>query len=74
MHAHLSGDMCQDLVPILELNAEHGIGERLDDSPLNEDCVVLGLCQKNAPPAKLARLKRARRTWGDPSRYTSKGP
>ena len=31
VHAHLATDVCGDLVPVFELNAEHGVAEGFDD-------------------------------------------
>jgi len=45
VHAHLSGDVGEDLVPVLELDPEHGVRERLDDRPLEDDGIFLGLRQ-----------------------------
>jgi hypothetical protein len=33
------------LVPVLELDAEHGVGQRFDDRSFHQDRVVLGLGQ-----------------------------
>src|SRR6476660_3701717 len=45
VHAHLPGDVGEHLVPVLELDPEHGVGQRFDDRPLDQDRVVLGLGQ-----------------------------
>src|SRR6476660_8565141 len=37
VHAHLAGDVREDLVAIFELDAEHGVGQRLDDRPFEDD-------------------------------------
>src|SRR5262245_48461976 len=58
VHPHLPGDVREDLVAVFELDTEHGVGERLDDRPLDEDRVVLGLGY-GAPPGAGAREGRA---------------
>src|SRR3954470_15942777 len=45
VHAHLPGDVGEHLVAVLELDPEHGVRERLDDSALQHDRVFLGLWQ-----------------------------
>src|SRR5262245_5472180 len=45
VHPHLPGDVCEHLVPVLELDTEHRVGQRLDHRSLHEDRVVLGLGQ-----------------------------
>ena len=45
VHAHLPGDVGQHLVAVLELDPEHGVRERLDDRPFEDDRVFLGLGQ-----------------------------
>src|SRR5258708_29948362 len=37
VHPKLSRDMCQHLVPILQLNGEHGVGQRLGDRTFDLD-------------------------------------
>src|SRR3954454_5241128 len=54
VHAHLPGDVGQYLVAVLQLDPEHGVRERLDDRPLEDDRVFLGLGQWG-PPKILAR-------------------
>ena len=49
VHAHLPGDVSQHLVPVLQLDTEHGVGQRLDDRSLHQDRVVLGLGQRASP-------------------------
>ena len=49
VHAHLSRDVGQHLVPVLELDPEHGIGQRLDDGALEDDRIFLGLGQRTSP-------------------------
>src|SRR5919197_2934285 len=41
VHAHLAADVCQDLVAVLELDLEHGVRQRLDDSALDLDGTLL---------------------------------
>src|SRR5215468_6681739 len=43
VHAHLARDVGQHAVPIVQLDAEHGVRQGLDDLPLHLDRVVLGL-------------------------------
>ena len=50
MHPHLPGDVRQHLVAVLELDTEHGVGQRLDDRAFDQDRVVLGLGQRASPP------------------------
>src|ERR1700712_3744381 len=38
---HLPADVCQDLVPVLELAPEHRVGQGLDDPTLDLDGAVL---------------------------------
>ncbi len=45
MHTHFSGDMCEDLVTVLQFDAKHRVGERLNDSALQHDRVFLWLRQ-----------------------------
>src|SRR5687767_12264489 len=45
VHPHLPGDVCEHLVPVLELDTEHGVRERLNHRSLDQDRVVLGLRQ-----------------------------
>ena len=55
VHAHLPGDVREHLVPVLELYSEHGVGQRFDDRPLDQDRVVLGLGQDFPPTSCRAR-------------------
>src|SRR6478752_1854626 len=41
VHTHLAADVCQDLVAVLELDPEHGVRKRLDDSALDLDGTLL---------------------------------
>src|SRR5689334_21658916 len=50
VHAHLPGDVRQHLVPVLQLDTEHGVRQRLDHRSLHQDHVVLGLDQSASPP------------------------
>jgi hypothetical protein len=45
VHPHLPGDVREHLVPVLELDRNMAFGQRLDDRSLDQDRVVLGLCQ-----------------------------
>ena len=42
VHTHLSGDVSQNHVPVLELHAKRCIWEVFDDLPLHLDHVILG--------------------------------
>jgi hypothetical protein len=53
VHAHLPGNVGEDLVPVLEFDTEHGIGERFDDRSFDQDRVVLGFGQRGSPPREL---------------------
>src|SRR5512132_4007692 len=55
VHPHLPGDVCEHLVPVLELDAEHGVRQRLDYRSLHQDRVVFGLGQD---------FHRLRDSWG----------
>src|SRR5437867_741731 len=41
--AHLAGDVRQDLVLVLQLDAEHGVGQRLDDRGHDFNGVLFGI-------------------------------
>src|SRR5918998_3385842 len=45
MHAHLSGDVGEQLMPVLQFDTKHGIGEGFDDRPLQDDRIFLGFRQ-----------------------------
>ena len=49
MHAHLAGDVGQNLMAVLQLDTEHGVGEGLDDLPLQDDRIFLRFRQGYAP-------------------------
>src|SRR5487761_1969726 len=49
VHAHLPRTVGEDGVPVLELHAEHGVGKRLDDGPLDGERVFLWLTQFLSP-------------------------
>src|SRR3954469_17041296 len=55
--SHLAADVRQDLVAVRELNAEHGVRERLDDRSLDLDCAILLRHVLRVSPA-------AQSTWG----------
>src|ERR1700709_438957 len=59
---HLPADVCQDLVPVLELDPEHRVGQGLDDPALDLDGAVLlrhvlrtSLAGRPAPAPRSAR-------------------
>ena len=41
VHAHLPGDVGENLMAIVQLDAEHGIGEGLGDGALHDDRIFL---------------------------------
>src|SRR5688500_17010296 len=45
VHPHLAGDVRQHLVAVVELDTEHGIGQRLQNRAFQHDGVFLGLGQ-----------------------------
>jgi hypothetical protein len=45
VHPHLSRTVRQYLVPVLELDSEHGVGQWLDHGAFEHDGVFLGLGQ-----------------------------
>jgi hypothetical protein len=45
VHPHLSGDVGEHFVAVLEFDAEHGVRQRLDDRPFQDDRVFFGLGQ-----------------------------
>ena len=47
VHAHLSGNVRQNFVAVLEFDPKHGVGERLDNCPLQYDCVFFSFCDWN---------------------------
>ena len=57
VHPHLPGDVREHLVAVLELDPEHGVGQRFDDRSLDQDRVVLGLGQDSPPTSCRAREK-----------------
>ena len=42
MHTHLAADVREDFRTVLQLHAEHGIGERLGNGALEDNRVFLG--------------------------------
>ena len=55
VHSHLSRAVSQHLVPVLQLDAKHGVRQRLDDGAFNQNRVVLGLGQRASPSGLEAR-------------------
>src|SRR5581483_2393315 len=49
VHAHLPGDVCEHLVPVVELDPEHRVGKRLENRPFEDDRVFFGLGQRGTP-------------------------
>lgn len=45
MHPHLPGDVRKNLVPVLQLNSKHRVGQWFDYVPFNEDRVIFGFTQ-----------------------------
>src|SRR5947209_10528648 len=74
VHPHLPGDVCEHLVPVLELDPEHGVGQRFDDRPLDQDRVVLGLGQDLPPTSRQARGKSAQKLLGADRPWYMKRP
>src|SRR4051794_29986235 len=48
--AHLAGDVPQHLVVVVELHAEHRVGQGLDDLALELDLLFLGHCLQGTAP------------------------
>ena len=46
VHSHLPADVGKNLVPVLQLDPEHGVRQRLSDRAFHQNRVVLGLGQK----------------------------
>ena len=46
VHPHLAGDVRQHLVAVVELDTEHGVGQRLQDRAFEHDGVFFGLGQE----------------------------
>ena len=65
VHPHLSGDMGEDFVSVLELDTEHRVGKWFNHGSLNEDRVILGLGY-GAPPGSGRAEKRAEVLRDDP--------
>ena len=57
VHPHLPGYVSKHLVPVLQLDTEHGVGQRLDHRSFDQDRVVLGLGQDSPPTSRRARQK-----------------
>src|SRR4029450_4910908 len=60
----LPGDVRQDLVPVLQLDTEHGVRQRLGDRSLHQDRVVLLLGQKASLPSNSWRVETRKTGWG----------
>src|SRR4051795_4608043 len=73
VHPHLPRDVRQHLVAVLELDPEHGVGQRFDDGPFHEDRVVLGLCD-GAPPGAGGAQKSTPKNTGQPVRLAGQDP
>src|SRR5207249_3005297 len=58
VHPHLPGYVSKNLVPVLQLDTEHGVRQRLHDRPFDQDRVILRLGQRASPSG----LERAQRT------------
>src|SRR5947207_318409 len=59
---HLARDVSEDDVVVVELDAEHGIGQRLDHLALEFDLVLLGHCACTSHPGRA--VARALRRFG----------
>src|SRR5689334_4213054 len=55
VHSHLPGDVSKHLVPVLQLDTEHGVRQRLDHRSFDQDRVILGLGQRASPSGLEAR-------------------
>src|SRR5262245_9548163 len=66
VHAHLPGDVGEHLVPVLQLDTEHGIRQRLDDRAFHQNRVVLGLGQEGITSGGWERVK-TRETGREPT-------
>src|SRR4029453_19212440 len=58
--AHLAGGMAEDLVAVLQLHAEHRVGQQLDDLPAHFEKFFLG---HSHPCKKSAALNRSTVKW-----------
>ena len=45
VHSHLARDVREHFVPVLELDAKHGVRERFDHRSFDQDRVIFGLRQ-----------------------------
>lgn len=45
VHPHLSGDVSQNFVSVVEFDAEHRVWKRLENGPFKQNCVFFGFCQ-----------------------------
>src|SRR5947207_2960639 len=72
VHPHLAGDVREHLVSVLELDPEHGVGQRLHHRSLDQDRVVFGLGDnRHLPHVWRARTKRANPPGVDRSGYST---
>ena len=62
VHAHLSGTVRQNHVPVLQFDLEHGVGQRLDNSPFQDNRVFLGLGQVRSPRLQIEIRRRQQGT------------
>src|SRR5262245_56667444 len=62
VHPHLAGDVREHLVAVVELDAEHGVRQRLDDRAFEHDRVFHRLGQ-GAPPDANELAMPGRRKW-----------
>jgi hypothetical protein len=65
--------MGKHLVPVLQLDTEHGVRQRFDDRAFDQDRVILGLGQR-ASPSGWKRASGRRKFLGPWARGTGKEP
>src|SRR5439155_27136753 len=58
VHPHLAGDVGEDLVTVVELDAEHRVRERLDHRSLDLNRVLLGHTPPGSPYPEHAKMPR----------------
>ena len=55
VHPHLSGDVSQQLVAVVELDTEHGVGQALKNRALHQNCVFFGSDDAYLPSCGIVR-------------------
>src|SRR5207248_3814590 len=69
VHPHLAGDVGEDLVTVVELDAEHRVRERLDHRSLDLDRILLGHTPPGSRYPEHAKMPRGGSS--EPSEYTA---